>query len=253
MGAKGFVGSAFSKYLSVAMPDYKPIDRDNYHLYVDSKCDIMINANGSSKKYLSEQDPKLDFRLNVVSVIDSLKDFNCGLYVLLSTIDVYTDVSNPKYNHESVHIDAISLSNYGFHKYLAELCVMKYSHKWLIIRLGGMVGEGLKKNPVYDILHSQPLRVNPKSKYQYINTSQVAHLTYQLITDGHCNEVFNLCGDGLISLTDVQKAYGVPYAENGLRQENYNINIQKLEALYNVPPTVSTIESFFNAKPNKIG
>jgi nucleoside-diphosphate-sugar epimerase len=246
IGAQGFVGSAFSRYFQEAGVDFQPITRQNYAGYISTKCDVLINANGSSKKYLAEQDPKLDFRLNVQSTIDTLIDFDCDLYVLLSSIDVYSDVSDPENNHESIPVSPEKLSNYGFNKYLAELCVKKYSRKWLIVRLGGMVGQGLKKNPVYDLFHGQPLRVHPDSKYQYLNTQDVANLVYRLVSDGHRNEIFNLCGDGVISLKEIQEMLGKPYEDNHLRHEHYEVNIGKVKALYPVPSTASTIRTFLS-------
>lgn len=247
IGANGFVGSAFSRYFQQEKLDFKPITRQNYADYVSAGCDVLINADGSSKKYLAEQDPKLDFKLNVQSVMDSLVNFDCSLYVLISSIDVYPDVSDLKNNHEAVPINPEKLSNYGFSKYLAELCVKKYSRHWLIVRLGGIVGDGLKKNPVYDLLNAQSLRVHPESRYQYLNTMDVAKLVYHLVSDGHRNELFNLCGDGVIALNEIQQLLGIPYEDNHLRREHYEVNIGKIKALYPVPSTASTIRAFLSA------
>lgn len=244
IGANGFVGSAFSRYFQQEKVEFKPITRQNYDDFVSTRCDVLINADGSSKKYLAEQDPKLDFQLNVQSVIDSLVNFDCNLYVLVSSIDVYPNVSNPKNNHEAVTIIPEKLSNYGFSKYLAELCVKKYRRNWLIIRMGGVVGDGLKKNPVYDLLNAQPLRVHPNSKYQYLNTMDVAKLVYRLISDGYKNEVFNLCGDGVIALSEIKQLLGIPNEDNHLRREHYEVNIGKIKTRYPVPSTASTIRAF---------
>lgn len=246
IGVNGFVGSAFSRYFHEAGVDFQPITRQNYADYVSTRCDVLINANGNSRKYLAAQDPRLDFKLNVQSTIDSLVDFDCDLYVLLSSLDVYNDVSDPNNNHEAAPIRPEELSNYGFSKYLAELCVKKYSRNWLIVRLCGMVGEGLKKNPIYDLLHSQPIRVSPHSKYHYLNTEDVAKLVYRLISDGHRNQIFNVCSDGVIALSEVQALLGMPSEENDTKTEHYNVNIHKLKSLYDVPSATSSIRAFLN-------
>ena len=60
----------------------------------------------------------------------------------------------------------------------------------------------------------------------------------------HKNEIFNICGDGVISLKEIQKELGLPFSDNRLRYEHYEINIEKMKTLYSVPATASTIKSF---------
>jgi len=244
IGARGFVGSAFVRLFEREGIEFIPIGRDNYGNYIGKECSILINANGSSKKYLSAQDPKLDFILNVQSVINTLFDFKYRLYVLISSIDVYNDVSNPVNNSEDVYIDPLSLSNYGFHKYLAEICVKKYAEQWFILRLGGMVGKGLKKNPIYDLVHQKPLWVHPDSKYQYINPDDVARITWKIIKGRDKNEVFNICGEGVISLRQVQEMLGIPYRDNNLKREYYEINVEKVKKIHSLPKTSATVKAF---------
>ena len=46
---------------------------------------------------------------------------------------------------------------------------MRHSTRnWLILRLGGFVGLGLKKNPIYDILQGGPLWLAPESELQFL-------------------------------------------------------------------------------------
>ncbi len=246
IGADGFVGSAFGRYFHEAGVDFQPITRQNYADYVSTGCDVLINADGNSRKYLAAKDPKLDFKLNVQSAMNSLVDFDCDLYVLLSSLDVYNDVSDPNNNHEDVSIRPEELSNYGFSKYLAELFVQKYSRNWLIVRLCGMVGEGLNKNPIYDLLNAQPLRVSPHSTYHYLNTEDVAKIVYRLISDGYRNQIFNVCSDGVITISEVQSMLGITSEDNDTKTEHYNVNIQKLKSLYPVPSATATVREFIS-------
>ena len=207
----------------------------------------MINANGNSKKFLAEQDPAAEFDASVASVLRSLLDFPCKRYVYLSTIDVYPHVNGPRFNRETATIDPARLSRYGLHKYLAEQLVRKYADRWLICRLGGMVGKGMWKNSIFDILHDQPLRVHADSEYQFMNTDDVAKIVLSLVRRQPENDVFNVCGKGRISLAEVARLAGkgeISYAAEAPRQERYEVNVEKLGSLRPVPKTAATMREF---------
>ena len=114
----------------------------------------------------------------------------------------------PATTREETPIEAGGPSHYGFHKYLAEQLVRHHAREWLVLRLAGMVGPGLRKNPVFDLLHNRPLRIHPDSLYQFMNTDDVAAIGWKLITSGTRGEVFNLCGQGLVSPREVAGMIG---------------------------------------------
>lgn len=146
LGYKGFVGSAIYQHFSDSGKyEVVGIGRENYASFIGEHFDVFINANGNSKKLLAAKEPKYDFEMNVKTTLDTLLDFKTDKYVYISSVDVYNDVSNPANNHEDAAIQAEKLSNYGFDKYLGELVVKKHAHNWIILRPGGMVGEGLRK------------------------------------------------------------------------------------------------------------
>jgi len=248
LGGKGFVGSAFVR-AAARRHDTSPIDLDNYEQFRGRSCDLLINANGNSKKYLAEQDPPREFDASVASVLRSLLDFPCKRYVYLSTIDVYPRVDRPRWNRETTPISAEKVSRYGLHKHLAEQLVRKYADRWLICRLGGMVGTGLWKNSIFDILHDQPLRVSPASEYQFMSTDDVAKIVLTLVRRQAQNDLFNVCGAGCIALARVAELAGKPLpscAVENPRIERYEVSVEKLQNLIAVPRTVATIETFLS-------
>lgn len=247
IGGRGFVGSAITA--EAVARGYKVIvvEKDNYESHVGAAADIVIDANGNSKKFLAKQDPKLEFDLSVRSVVRSLHDFHAGLYVFLSTIDVYPNVSQPSANREDVPIEPRSLTPYGFHKYLAECLVRYYAPKWLIFRMGGFVGPGLWKNSIYDLLKGHPLRVHPNSRYQYLHTRDLARMVLDIAGRSRENDIFNIAGEGTISLREV--AAFIPSAsiapENStLPCEHYEVNTDKIKAHAPLPRTVETVRAF---------
>ena len=62
-------------------------------------------------------------------------------------------------------------------------------HRLTVLRLAGMVGPGLRKNPVYDILQGEPLRIHPESQYQFLHAEDAAH-SWDLARSGGVFEAF---------------------------------------------------------------
>lgn len=246
-GYKGFVGSAIYKHFLVSGKyEVVGIGRDNYNSFIDQHFDIFINVNGNSKKLLAAKDPKLDFKMNVQATLDTLLDFKADKYICISSVDVYNDVSNPANNHEDVPIVPEKLSNYGFDKYLGEMVVKKHAHNWVILRLGGMVGEGLRKNPIYDLIYLKKLFVHPKSQFQFINTSVVATIVEELMN--HNREIFNICGKGTVILEDIIKHFSINLIEHGEEIYHYEVNTKKLEKILKVPSTKEAVFTFIKDK-----
>ncbi len=254
-GYKGFVGTGISSFLAEQRIPFVGIDRENYNDYKGKPCDLFINAAGNSAKRLAAQNPQLDFQKNVLDTFATLQDFPCKKYVYLSTIDVYANVTDKKKSEESMSGFLVTsenksaLSNYGFHKLIAEQLVKQYANSFLILRLGGMVGPNLKKNAVFDLLHNQ-LFVNPLSEYQYLHTFDVAKIILEISNPKELtNETINLCGDGTVSPAEIANHLNVSIQENWKtnKQEKYEINIDKLKSFIDVPKTKKTVFDFVDA------
>jgi nucleoside-diphosphate-sugar epimerase len=247
LGGFGFLGSAFSAEAMKRGWETVRIGRADYDKYAGATCEVLINANGNSKKYLAEKDPQLNFDLSVRSVAQSFRDFKAGLYVYISSIDVYADKFNPANNREDSAIDISALSCYGFHKFMAETIVRYHAAKWLILRMGGFVGPGLKKNSIYDLLKGRPLFVHPDSRYQYLETGDMAEIVFRIIESGRVNEIFNLTGEGTITVREIagfipgNKPVKAPAND---KPEHYEMNISKIKKHVPVPETRKTVEYF---------
>ncbi len=246
LGAKGFVGATVFDYLK-QFYDCTAIDIDNYKNFIGHKSDVFINANGNSKKFLAKENPAKDFELSVKSVVQSIFDFPTKKYIYISSVDVYTNFSDCSKTVENFEINNSEQSPYGFHKWIAEQYVKKYTDNWLILRLGGMVGPNLKKGPIYDIMNNIDLRVCPKSKYQYMETSEVGKTINFLLTKNCSNEIFNICGNGTISLNEVANLLGKKLEQSKtLDFQHYEINNNKInKKLKKFPETKKTVKDFF--------
>lgn len=247
LGGKGFVGSAIVAEAWRQGRDVAAIDLAEYPGSVGMTCRALINANGNSRKYLADNDPKQEFDASVRSVCHALHDFTFDHYVQLSTIDVYADKGNPAFNSEQAPIDPMRLSRYGHHKWLAEQLVRFNARSWLIIRMGGFVGPGLRKNSIYDILKGLPLRVHPDSCYQYQHSADLARIVLDLIDRQVFNETFNVAGDGVISLREVAAmvpGYDLSQFLPGAVIEHCDVNIGKIQKICHVSQTRETVANF---------
>jgi nucleoside-diphosphate-sugar epimerase len=70
-------------------------------------------------------------------------------FVLISTVDVY---ANPVGVDEDTPIDPDSLMPYGRNRWVLEQFV-RQRFNGTLVRLPNLFGDGLKKNPLYDLIH----------------------------------------------------------------------------------------------------
>lgn len=249
LGGHGFVGSAVVAEANRRGFQTLAAGRKEYESLKGTACDLLINANGNSRKYLSRENPALDFEYSVLSVMRSLHDFRYDRYILLSSIDVYPDVSNPDANEETAPMVPDKLSRYGLHKYLAEQLVRRYAERRFILRMGGLLGHGLWKNPVYDLLTGAPLRVHPDSEYQYLNTADAARILFDLLERSIDTDCINVAGQGVISIREIA---GMVDPDRSVVQtedaplERYEVNLERLKKHGPVPRTEETVRAFMD-------
>ena len=246
LGANGFLGSAVRRACRKQGLECSGIEPEDYTGYVGQSCDVLINANGNSRKYLAQQLPLVDFAMNVGSVRQSLEDFRYGKYVLFSSAEVYPDCSGPWTTGEDSVIDPAQQTPYGFHKYLAEQCVRHRAGRWLILRLSGFVGPGLKKNAVYDIMNGNPLWVDPASEFQYLHTDDLARMVLALAalreTDG---QIVNVGARGTIRLSEIARLSGRSLTVSpGRPTVRCELALTRLARWVNVPTTESAIRRY---------
>jgi nucleoside-diphosphate-sugar epimerase len=251
VGGDGFVGSAFVRKLKAKGTAHAVINRENFDVYRGTACDVLINANGNSKKYLSEQNPQLDFNLSVNSVLDSLLSFKYKKYIFLSSGDVYPDQSSPATTKEDQCLEPSEQSRYGLHKFLAEQLVRNYADNWLVFRMGGFVGDNLKKNAVFDILNNRDIWLTSDSELQFINTDTAATMILKISSSALKNEVINVGGDGVIKIAKIYSetkstSNYLPIA----KKIRFELNLDKLKEILGcgIPTTCEEVISYMNLR-----
>lgn len=248
IGGNGMLGSDLVRYLS---PKFRvtSINRENYSQRVGGSFDVLINANGNSKRFWANKNPQEDFLKSTVSVYRSMFDFSCDIYIYISSPDVYANHSAIKYTKEDGQNDPEKLSPYGFHKYLSEIIVKKYKKNFFILRPSMMLGTELKKGPFFDIVHDNPLSITPQSCLQLITTSAVAEIIQILLKNSKTASVLNLGGIGTFPFRKISKYFNkeIKIKSDAVKQV-YEMNVKKIKYLY---PDLKTSEEYLFEYLNK--
>ena len=247
VGGNGFVGSAYARYCAAAGLAHQVISRANFADFAGTRCDLLVNANGNSRKMLADREPLDEFRQSVLSVAETLSAFQAASYVFLSSGDVYPDQSWPAVSSEDQVLTPGQSSRYGLHKRLAEELVMGSHKEWLVVRMGGFVGPGIKKNAVFDILTGGPVWLAPDSALQFIHTDSAAGLVMGLAQDGVRRQVINMGSLGVIRLGDLHTSVNSSSAfKEDAPVVRFELSLKKLESLSRlpVPDTAAEVMKF---------
>lgn len=160
IGYSGFVGSTLLKQANF---DYR-YRSINIHEINGMAFDFVICAGAPAQKWIANKDPASD-RVKIEALITHLKTIQCKKFVLISTVDVF---SNPAGVDESTAVDEVGLHAYGYHRRILEKFVEKHFDDYLIIRLPGLVGPGLRKNIIFDFLNNNNLdAIESRSFFQF--------------------------------------------------------------------------------------
>ena len=172
IGYTGFVGTTLLKQSS-----FTHLFRStNIHEIANQQFNLVICAGASGTKWLANKEPADDLA-KITQLISYLKTVQCDLFVLISTVDVF---KNPVMVDETTSIHEENLHPYGLHRRILEKFVIEHFNHHLIVRLPGLVGPGLKKNIVFDLLNSNDLHlINTQHIFQYY---PMVNLWYDLQT-----------------------------------------------------------------------
>lgn len=243
IGSNGMLGADLMNYFSDTF-DVTGITRENYKEHINKNFDVLINANGNSRRYWANQNPKDDYEASVNSVKNSLKDFKFSQYIFISSSDVYPDHGNPQKNSENTQIDTTKLESYGLHKYQAEQLVNKLS-SFTILRCSAMLGKNLKKGVIFDLQNKQPLFVTKDSYLQFITTEAVAEIIEYLILNNKNNEIYNCGGMGHIEVDEIAELLNEPFIpQKDTMKQEYEMNVNKLYTIYPLKTSNEYLQEF---------
>lgn len=251
IGGNGLTGSALVRSAKIRKRDYKIIQKENKNDFINTSCDVLFFANGNASKYIANNNPFFDFQASVESIVEYIHKINFKKLVFLSSVDVY----DKKFNHESTaensKINIKNLDVYGYNKYLAESYVKNYCDDYIIFRLPGLVGPGLKKNPAFDFINPEKnVMISSESKLNFIHTDFMAESIFGMIDLKFKNEIFNLASKNSLKIGDLEKIVGFnsSYTDNSKDIiQTYDINTEKISKHLDLSTSEEAIKAYFSS------
>ena len=190
VGANGFIGSHIVKNLSVPWNRVYKITRENFASFSEP-VDVMVFAAGNASKHSARNNPQADFYESVIDVAYALYEYKYKKFILISSIDAaYTGV-------------------YSAHKRCAENIVSGGNGN-AILRCGAVIGKGMKKGLIYDLINKIPVRISPESELPFISARTVARVVGDIIKHDLCGG-FTVTGKGVVSPLQAAKILGVEF------------------------------------------
>jgi len=229
IGARGLLGASLADALSRDFAVTR-IDRASYDGLRGKNFDVLVNANGNSRRFWANANPSADFAASTASVLDSLFDFSFDRYVYFSSSDVYPDHGSPDSTHEGQSIDDAKLCPYGFHKCLSERIVRRYAARHWIFRLCALLGQRLSKGPIFDLLQGRSLFVTPDTSLQFISTAEVANVLARAINESWESDTINLGGKGAVSIGSLIEQFRLQATISpDAGRQRYEMSVERLE------------------------
>jgi nucleoside-diphosphate-sugar epimerase len=160
VGFNGFVGSNLLNQIDIS----HCFNSSNIDDICDSQFETIYCAGIQAKKWWANQNEAQDLT-GINRLLECLQNVKTQKFILISTVDVYPDPAGV--DEESI-IDFTINHPYGKHRFMAEEFVRAHFQDYLIIRLPGLFGTGIKKNVIHDLLNDHELdKINPEGIYQY--------------------------------------------------------------------------------------
>lgn len=160
IGYSGFVGSTLMK-----QGRFDELYRSTNINTIDARSfDLVVCAGAPAQKWIANADPEGD-RQKIDGLIERLSTLTCETFVLISTVDVFKD---PRGVDENSIVDEKGLHPYGLNRLRLERFVAQNFPRHLIVRLPGLVGPGLRKNVIFDLLNDNNLNaIESRSVFQF--------------------------------------------------------------------------------------
>ena len=163
----------------------------------------------------------------------------------LSSIDVYSDfVSGGKVDTSPLSCTELQPSSkYGLLKTMQEKLVSDLVEDWVICRLGGMVGLGMSKGVVHDVLMNEAIWMTPESHVLTLETSIVASAVMRL--QSQKNRIFNVAASEPISVNNVADLLGRTLA--GCNREvtfDYQVDVSAAQDFLCLPTSSESMISY---------
>ena len=215
IGHTGFVGSTLLKQSC-----FDGLFRStNINEICGRSFDLIACAGAPAQKWIANRDPLGD-RASIEGLISRLARVRCVRFVLISTVDVFSD---PVCVDEESEVNEEGLHAYGLHRRMLEKFVQEHFADHLIVRLPGLVGPGLRKNVIFDFLNHNNLdTIDSRGAFQFY---PMVNLWYDLqIALNHHLKLLHLTAEPVSVQAVAELGFGMSFDHpRGERAANYDM------------------------------
>ena len=247
VGGRGFAGRFLTGALARRGDEIVTLDRGEPT--PAAPFDAVIDANGDARRFWAETHPGESFQANVASVAERVGGLRYERYVFLSTVDVYgRNRGSRAGTREDSTVAPEGMDTYAFHKWLAERFVSFHARRHLILRLGTLLGPGLKKNPVFDALSGLPIRQPAASTLNLVHLETVAEALARLLTAG-AEGVWNVAAGAPITVAAMLQSAAPGRAHtfhSELASTDYDIAIGKIASILPMPSSADALARYLS-------
>jgi len=225
-GANGFVGSSLcSSLISVSKYKVVPITRTSYSEHIGKSYDVVINSAHPAARFRAKNNPEEDFQETVQKTADIFYKCKFEKFVHISTVSA------------RCQLDTV----YGRHKLAAEnIC---NDGKSLIVRLGSMFGNQLKKGVLIDMMKGRKVFVDGESRY---NFSSVEYITDYISSNLHLKGIIEAGAFNTVRMIDIAKYLQAPIVFEG------QIDVQETKNPDPNSPDAKEVFKFLDKMKNQI-
>jgi nucleoside-diphosphate-sugar epimerase len=170
------------------------VTRETYAEKQKERFEVLINCAMPSARFKAKQDPAWDFRETVEKTANVLYGWQFEKFVQISTVSA------------RCQLDTV----YGRHKAAAELLCDLTKH--LVVRLGALYSERMKKGVLMDMRENKTVFVNGESRYCFAHVDVAAHW---IATNLDRTGIVEFGGKNAIAIKDVATHIGSTSAFEG--------------------------------------
>lgn len=220
IGYSGFVGSTLLRQAT-----FTHLYRSTNIAEIDGhEFNVVVCAGAPAQKWLANKEPDID-REKIDGLIEHLKTIKCKKFILISTVDVF---KTPIGVNESTIVELEDLHAYGSNRRRLEQFVESYFDDYLIVRLPGLVGPGLRKNIIFDFLHQNNLdAIESRNIFQFY---PMTNLWFDITIALEANlKLIHLTGSPISVASVAKQGFSIEFQQN-LRGEPIKYDMQTLHA-----------------------
>jgi dTDP-4-dehydrorhamnose reductase len=216
LGRNGFIGSTALNIMEQRFP----IVKEPY------PCDVLVNCAGFSRMYEAAKCPAK------MRAVENL------------VFDRICKVPFQRLIHvSSIYIETCPDHAYSIIKKEMEGRILERWPDAAILRVASVLGRGLQKNVIFDLVHGMPLWVTPDSIYNYISSDEVAGILSYLVNNP-IEGIINVGASASILVSDVVKLVGVETAY-GKQRDTILVDVSKLQEFYKVKTSAEYVEEYW--------